>query len=99
MKWLKRVGVGLIDLLVIPWVGLAGPADGFVSVEGINIRYQTWGQQHRDKAISEFEELKAKLPVNTAVLVPTSGHYVQEEAPAETAAAMNAFVDRVMNRL
>jgi len=55
-----------------------------------------WGQQDRNKAMSEFEELKAKLPLNTAVLVPTSGHYVQEEAPAETAAAMNAFVDRVM---
>ena len=58
-----------------------------------------WGQQDRNKALSEFEELKAKLPHNTAVLVPTSGHYVQEEAPAEAAAAMNAFVDRVMNHL
>ena len=57
-----------------------------------------WGQQDRNKALSEFEELKAKLPLNTAVLVSTSGHYVQEEAPAETAAAMNAFVDRVMPR-
>jgi len=55
-----------------------------------------WGQQDRNKTLSEFEELKAKLPNNTAVLVPTSGHYVQEEAPAEAAAAMNAFVDRVM---
>jgi pimeloyl-ACP methyl ester carboxylesterase len=55
-----------------------------------------WGQQDRNKSISEFEELKAKLPNNTAVLVPTSGHYVQEEAPVEAAAAMNAFVDRVM---
>ncbi len=55
-----------------------------------------WGQQDRNKTISEFEELKAKLPLNTAVLVSTSGHYVQEEAPAETAAAMNAFVDRVL---
>ena len=55
-----------------------------------------WGQQDRNKTMGEFEELKAKLPLNTAVLVPTSGHYVQEEAPAETAAAMNAFVDRVL---
>jgi len=55
-----------------------------------------WGQQDRNKSMREFEELKAKLPLNTAVLVPTSGHYVQEEAPAETAAAMNAFVDRVL---
>ena len=57
-----------------------------------------WGQQDRNKSMSEFEELKAKLPLNTAVLVPTSGHYVQEEAPVEAAAAMNAFVDRVMPR-
>jgi pimeloyl-ACP methyl ester carboxylesterase len=54
-----------------------------------------WGQQDRGKPAGEFEELRAKLPQNTAVLVPTSGHYVQEEAPAETAAAMNAFVDRL----
>ena len=55
-----------------------------------------WGQQDRGKPPGEFEELRAKMPFNTAVLVPTSGHYVQEEAPAETAAAMKAFVDRVM---
>lgn|GEM_PF-249667 len=57
-----------------------------------------WGQQDRNKTMGEFEELKAKLPMNTAVLVPTSGHYVQEEAPVEAAAAINAFVDRVMQR-
>jgi pimeloyl-ACP methyl ester carboxylesterase len=55
-----------------------------------------WGQLDRNKTMAELEELKANLPRSTAVLVPTSGHYVQEEAPAETAAAMNAFVDRVM---
>ena len=55
-----------------------------------------WGQLDRNKTMAEFEELKANLPRSTAVLVPTSGHYVQEEAPAETAAAMNAFADQVM---
>ncbi|MBN8280608.1 MAG: alpha/beta hydrolase [Gammaproteobacteria bacterium] len=55
-----------------------------------------WGQQDRGKPAWEFAALKAKLPNNTAVLVPTSGHYVQEEAPAETAAAMDAFADRVL---
>ncbi|MEO7385908.1 MAG: alpha/beta hydrolase [Gammaproteobacteria bacterium] len=55
-----------------------------------------WGEQDRGKPKGEFEELRGKLPFNTAVLVPTSGHYVQEEAPTETAAAMNTFVDRVM---
>jgi pimeloyl-ACP methyl ester carboxylesterase len=55
-----------------------------------------WGAQDRGKPKGEFEILKAKLPFNTAVLVATSGHYVHEEAPVETAAAMHAFVDRVM---
>ena len=55
-----------------------------------------WGQQDRGKPAGEFQALKDQLPNNTAVLVPTSGHYVQEEAPAETAAAMLAFADRVM---
>ncbi|MEZ5564700.1 MAG: alpha/beta hydrolase [Gammaproteobacteria bacterium] len=55
-----------------------------------------WGAQDRGKPAGEFDELKAMLPLNTAVLVPTSGHYVQEEAPKETAAAMLAFVDRIM---
>jgi pimeloyl-ACP methyl ester carboxylesterase len=55
-----------------------------------------WGAQDRGKPKGEFEVLKAKLPFNTAVLVATSGHYVHEEAPAETAAAMHAFVERVM---
>lgn len=55
-----------------------------------------WGEQDRGKPRGEFEELRSLLPANTAVLVPTSGHYVQEEAPAETAAAMIAFIDRVM---
>jgi pimeloyl-ACP methyl ester carboxylesterase len=55
-----------------------------------------WGAQDRGKPAGEFEQLRELLPNNTAVLVPDSGHYVQEEAPAETAAAMNAFVQRVM---
>jgi pimeloyl-ACP methyl ester carboxylesterase len=55
-----------------------------------------WGEQDRGKPQGEFEKLKSLLPRNTAVLVPTSGHYVQEEAPAETAAAMIAFVNRVL---
>lgn len=55
-----------------------------------------WGEQDRRKPEGEFAELKAKLPLNNAVLVASSGHYVQEEAPAETAAAMIAFARRVM---
>ncbi|MCB1596444.1 MAG: alpha/beta hydrolase [Gammaproteobacteria bacterium] len=55
-----------------------------------------WGAQDRGKPAGEFEQLRALLPNNTAVLVAGSGHYVQEEAPAETAEAMNAFVQRVM---
>ena len=55
-----------------------------------------WGEQDRGKPQGEFDKLKSLLPLNTAVLVSTSGHYVQEEAPAETAAAMIAFVNRVL---
>lgn len=55
-----------------------------------------WGELDRRKPAGEFEELKARLPLSTAVLVPTSGHYVQEEAPRETAAAMISFVNRVL---
>jgi pimeloyl-ACP methyl ester carboxylesterase len=55
-----------------------------------------WGEQDRGKPKGEFEQLKSMLPLNTAVLVSTSGHYVQEEAPAETAAAMIAFANRVL---
>jgi pimeloyl-ACP methyl ester carboxylesterase len=55
-----------------------------------------WGAQDRGKPAGEFEQLRELMPNNTAVLVATSGHYVQEEAPAETAEAMKAFVPRVM---
>lgn len=55
-----------------------------------------WGAQDRGKPPGEFEELRRLMPSNTAVLVPTSGHYVQEEAPRETAEAMRVFVARVL---
>lgn len=54
-----------------------------------------WGGQDRGKPAGEFDELKARLPRNDAVLVRGAGHYVHEEAPAETAAAMLAFADRL----
>lgn len=55
-----------------------------------NVRVPTlivWGAQDR-KPQGEFEELHGLLPGSTAVLVGDAGHYVHEEAPAETAAAM-----------
>ncbi|MCL4721910.1 MAG: alpha/beta fold hydrolase, partial [Gammaproteobacteria bacterium] len=55
-----------------------------------------WGAQDRGKPAGEFEELRRLMPANTAVLVAGSGHYVQEEAPRETAEAMRAFVARVL---
>lgn len=55
-----------------------------------------WGAEDRGKPAGEFEALRAKLPFNTAVLVPGAGHYVHEEAPQETAAAMLAFAERIM---
>ncbi len=55
-----------------------------------------WGAQDRGKPPGEFEDLRRLTPGNTAVLVATSGHYVQEEAPRETAEAMRAFIPTVM---
>lgn len=54
-----------------------------------------WGAEDRGKPAGEFDELKARMPWNTAVLVPGAGHYVHEEAPEATAAAMLAFADRL----
>lgn len=55
-----------------------------------------WGAQDRGKPAGEFDELKSLLPAAATVYVETSGHYVQEEAPAETAAGMFALADTVM---
>jgi pimeloyl-ACP methyl ester carboxylesterase len=55
-----------------------------------------WGAQDRGKPAGEFEQLKGLLPAADTVYVPKSGHYVQEEAPEETAAGMKALADRIM---
>jgi pimeloyl-ACP methyl ester carboxylesterase len=55
-----------------------------------------WGAQDRGKPAGEFDELRALLPAADTAYVESSGHYVQEEAPEETAAAMKALADRIM---
>lgn len=55
-----------------------------------------WGAQDRGKPAGEFDELRGYLPGSEAVLVRSSGHYVQEEAPEETARAMRDFATEVM---
>jgi pimeloyl-ACP methyl ester carboxylesterase len=55
-----------------------------------------WGAQDRGKPAGEFDELRSLLPAADTVYVESSGHYVQEEAPAETAAGMKALADRIM---
>jgi pimeloyl-ACP methyl ester carboxylesterase len=55
-----------------------------------------WGAQDRGKPAGEFAQLKALLPAAASAYVESSGHYVQEEAPADTAAAMFALADTVM---
>lgn len=129
--WLALVGYAYwpTGIAEVPARSLANPGDQFVSVNGLELRYHTWGEPTPGKPVDfdyqnpnqaqmmkdfiralglknvvigghslggEFEQLRALMPNNTAVLVPTSGHYVQEEAPAETAAAMNVFVERVL---
>jgi pimeloyl-ACP methyl ester carboxylesterase len=55
-----------------------------------------WGAQDRGKPAGEFEQLHSLLPAADTVYVESSGHYVQEEAPEETAAGMKALADRIM---
>lgn len=54
-----------------------------------------WGGQDRSKPEGEFEQLRELLPGSEAVLVPAAGHYVHEEAPDESAAAILAFAGEV----
>jgi pimeloyl-ACP methyl ester carboxylesterase len=56
-----------------------------------------FGAQDRGKPDprAEFEQLQAALPESIGLWVPESGHYVQEEAPEKTAAAMLSFVSRL----
>jgi pimeloyl-ACP methyl ester carboxylesterase len=55
-----------------------------------------WGAQDRGKPAGEFDELHALLPAADTVYVESSGHYVQEEAPEETAAGMKALADKII---
>ena len=54
-----------------------------------------WGGQDRSKPEGEFEELRTLLPGSSVALIPTAGHYVHEEAPDQSAAAMLAFAGEV----
>ena len=54
----------------------------------------TWGEKDRGKSLEELAELQAGLPDSMVARVPAAGHYVQEEAPGEVAAAMIAAKDR-----
>lgn len=47
-----------------------------------------WGMQDKSKKPTELDELLAMLPGSVAARVNDSGHYVQEEQPAQVAAAM-----------
>lgn len=54
-----------------------------------------WGGQDRSKPAEEFGQLQALLPGSSAALIPTAGHYVHEEAPGESAAAILAFGEEI----
>jgi pimeloyl-ACP methyl ester carboxylesterase len=47
-----------------------------------------WGREDRNKPASEALELQGMLPGSRLVMVDDAGHYVQEEAPEATAAAI-----------
>jgi pimeloyl-ACP methyl ester carboxylesterase len=47
-----------------------------------------WGMQDRSKKPDELEQVRSLIPGSKVARVQDSGHYVQEERPAEVAAAM-----------
>ena len=51
-----------------------------------------WGDQDRNKPLSESARLQALLPGSKLVHFPGSGHYVHEEAAAGVAQAMQAWL-------
>jgi len=51
-----------------------------------------WGDQDRNKPLSEATQLQAMLPGSKLVHFPGSGHYVHEEAAAGVAQALQAWL-------
>lgn len=51
-----------------------------------------WGDQDRNKPLSESAQLQALLPGSKLVHFPGAGHYVHEEAAAGVAQAMQAWL-------
>ncbi|MEE4186084.1 MAG: alpha/beta hydrolase [Gammaproteobacteria bacterium] len=52
-----------------------------------------WGVEDKSKPDGEAELLAAELPNSRLALIPGAGHYVQEEKPLESAAAIVAAQD------
>jgi pimeloyl-ACP methyl ester carboxylesterase len=52
-----------------------------------------WGEEDKSKPDGEAELLAASLPNSRLALVPAAGHYVHEEKPLESAAAIIAARD------
>jgi len=52
-----------------------------------------WGDEDKSKPAGEAEQLAAALPVSRLARVPEAGHYVHEEKPLESAAAIIAAKD------
>jgi pimeloyl-ACP methyl ester carboxylesterase len=51
-----------------------------------------WGDQDRNKPLSEATQLQAMLPGSKLVQFPGAGHYVHEEAAAGVAQALQAWL-------
>lgn len=54
----------------------------------------TWGDQDRNKRLSEADDLQKLIPGSQLVHFSTSGHYVHEEAAAGVAAAIESWLVR-----
>ena len=52
-----------------------------------------WGTEDRNKLDDEAQQLDALLPLSRLALIPDAAHYVHEEKPAESAAAVIAAKD------
>lgn len=52
-----------------------------------------WGTEDKGKPDGEAEEIDAMLPNSRLALIPDAGHYVHEEKPLESAAAIIAAKD------
>lgn len=97
-----------LDRLVEPWLGDGGQAAFYRQIaqadqrytDEVQDRYGTidipvlvcWGAEDTWIPVAKGEELASRIPGARLTTIPGAGHLVQEEAPAELAAALLDFL-------